>query len=420
MLTLSVALSAAVHIPVFFGLRALGESYMSARIRSDAPVKVVRLSPTAWRDSMRAAEKARKFPFAKSNGPSAAPVREANKDTPKPKQEEPPKERQKLDGQIVEVPPTADDRPNPDAKFLSKYNTHVAKETMARVEDRDPTKKRVTNKLQERDVSPARPQPGALPTKGLTLEGTSDRGDQPGEGAGKAEQAKRRSVVEIPDMTREDSVRLKLSEAPGAGLRVSNRKGTDALRGNADRLRLELGEDLLEAPAREGGQRGSPEAQDGLPSLAALKPTVGTLARISGSPSRDHVEGLPEGDGTFLNAKEFKYATFFYRVRDSVAGHWDDLVAQEYRRRDPTGNIYGVRNRATLLSIQLSPEGRLTEVRVASSSGVDFLDAVAVQAFKMAEPFPNPPTGIADDDGRIRFNFQFTVVHSGGPFNLFR
>ena len=98
----------------------------------------------------------------------------------------------------------------------------------------------------------------------------------------------------------------------------------------------------------------------------------------------------------------------------------DDLVAREYRRRDPTGNIYGVRDRATLLTIQLAPDGRLTSVQVRNSSGVDFLDSVAVEAFKMAEPFPNPPTGIQDEDGSIRFNFQFVVMRPRGPLNLFR
>lgn len=418
MLTLSVLLSAAVHIPAYFLLRLLGETYMTSSIRKDEPVKMVRLSPTAWDASMRQAQQARQTPLA--TGKSAlAPSQEQKKAVPKPPEEKKkPEEKTKIDGQIVEVPPTADDSPNPNAKYLSKYNTHVDKETVARIEERDPTKKRVTNKLQERDVSPARPQAGAVPTKGLTVEGTGDRGDQPGENAGAAPQRKK-TVMQIPDMTREDSIKLKLSEAPGAGIKVSNRKGTEALKGNSDQLRLELGDDLLPRPSSLGGAKGAPDGQDGLPSLAALKPTMGTIARINGSPSRDHVDGLPEGDGTFLNAKEFKYATFFYRVRDSVAGHWDDLVMQEYRRRDPTGNIYGVRNRATMLTIQLSPDGRLTEVRVAASSGVDFLDAVAVQAFKMAEPFPNPPSGIADEDGRIRFNFQFTVVHSG-PFNLFR
>jgi TonB family protein len=130
---------------------------------------------------------------------------------------------------------------------------------------------------------------------------------------------------------------------------------------------------------------------------------------------------VPEGDGTFLNAKEFKYATFFYRVRDSVADHWEDLAASEYRRRDPTGNIYGVRDRSTMLRVQLNKQGVLVDVHVEQTSNVDFLDAVAVEAFKRAQPFPNPPPGIADEDGSIRFNFQFIItMNPNRGSNIFR
>jgi outer membrane biosynthesis protein TonB len=48
------------------------------------------------------------------------------------------------------------------------------------------------------------------------------------------------------------------------------------------------------------------------------------------------------------------------------------------------------------------------------------LDHVAVEAFKKAEPFPNPPMGIADEDGSIRFNFQFVVtMRPRSPLNFF-
>jgi TonB family protein len=60
-------------------------------------------------------------------------------------------------------------------------------------------------------------------------------------------------------------------------------------------------------------------------------------------------------------------------------------------------------------------------VRVEQSSGVDFLDHVAVEAFKKAEPFPNPPGGIADEDGSIRFNFQFVLtMRPRNPLNVFQ
>jgi len=58
-------------------------------------------------------------------------------------------------------------------------------------------------------------------------------------------------------------------------------------------------------------------------------------------------------------------------------------------------------------------------VKVEQTSGVDFLDHVAVEAFRKAEPFPNPPAGIADEDGNIRFNFQFVVTMRRSPLNFF-
>ncbi len=87
-------------------------------------------------------------------------------------------------------------------------------------------------------------------------------------------------------------------------------------------------------------------------------------------------------------------------------------MAREYRRRDPSGNVYGRRDRSTLLEIRLSSEGQVTDIRVEQTSGVEFLDNIAVQAFRLVDTFPNPPVGLADEDGHIRFHFNFTVVMS--------
>ncbi len=420
MLTLSCLASAVIHVPLYFGARWVSETYMTSEIRITEPAKpvqMVQLSKQAWDKSMSAARKTARNSPSKTTAAKSDPAKPKAKE-PKPEAKKKPK-KDKITGQIVEVPPTADDRANPDAKFLSKYNSTVKKQSMARMEERDPTKRRVTNRLQEKNVAPARPQPGALPTKGLTLEGRDDKGTQSGEGPAD-QKAKKKTIIQVPDVAQKDDVQLKLSDLPGRSLSMPNQRGTDALKGNGDELKLQLGDDLFEVPALSGGKRGSKDAKVGLPSLAALRPTIGTIARISGSPSNDHVENVPEGDGTFLNTKEFKHATFFYRVKDSVAGHWNDMLYSAYRRRDPTGNIYGIRDRATLLSIELSLDGSLNAVRIVNSSGVDFLDTAAVQAFERGSPFPNPPAAIADDDGNIRFTFQFSVVHSGRSFRLFR
>jgi TonB family protein len=413
----SFLFSAVVHLLLGVPFRDFVNDYLSsARPAADKPLKVVRLSTEQWEKNRGA--------FANRRMPQVETIEDkklAEAEKKKAEEEKKKKEKEdKLRGQIVEVAPTADDSPNAEAKYLSKYNTHVEKETTARPEDRDPNLKRVTNKLQTNEVQ-GNPENAQVQTPGLVVKGDGAEETPGKEGEGESDGAKR-FALEVPDLQQKEGVELKLSDLPGQSHRLANRDSSESLKGNSDRLHLEMG-DGVDLGGGEGGKKKGAEdgAEKKVPNLAALVPTIGTVARISGSPSRDHVDGVPEGDGTFLNTKEFKYATFFYRVRDSVAGYWEDLAAAEYRRRDPTGNIYGIRDRSTLLHIQLTRDGRLDQVRVEQTSGVDFLDNVAVQAFKMAEPFPNPPPGIVEEDGSIRFNFQFVVtMRSRGPFNLFR
>lgn len=422
-------LSLGLHAFVALPLRDVFDHWMTAK--GNAPVGVVSLSAEDWNRTLRAARAVQRLqrPASAQNRQAASPTRtQPSAIAPPPAAPKPPepKPAERVHGQIVEVPPTPDASPNPDAKYLSKHNTHVERETVARVENRDPSRRRVTNELQTREV-PGAPD-DAPRTPGLTVGGNAGHPARPpaDQGAKRQTAEKSRLALKIPSMERRETLNLKLMEGPGLLPGVPKQTGTDPVKGNADHLELSLGEDIHGTRDPASGrteaddQGGNENAQPSVPSLNGLVPTLGTVARISGSPSRDHVDGLPEGDGTFLNTKEFKYATFFYRVRDSVANHWEGLAAREYRRRDPTGNIYGVKDRATLLEIRLTPEGRLDDVHVARTSGVDFLDQVAMQAFQLAQPFPNPPPGIADTDGRIRFNFQFVVtMGSRSPLNLF-
>jgi TonB family protein len=66
-----------------------------------------------------------------------------------------------------------------------------------------------------------------------------------------------------------------------------------------------------------------------------------------------------------------------------------------------------------VLRIHLAPDGKLAAWNVMQSSGVDFLDDEAIDAFKKAAPFPNPPKALVDPDGQIHFNFAFIFELSG-------
>jgi TonB family protein len=191
----------------------------------------------------------------------------------------------------------------------------------------------------------------------------------------------------------------------------------------AMRDRAQPGVPLPEAPdGTEGPRPGSPApgSPNGLPTLKDLRPTEEQLRRAIGSRQMDYLDQVDDGDDTALNSKRWRFASFFNRVKQQVADNWHPEVA--YRRRDPYGNIYGYRDRMTILRVHLDPSGNLEQLLLEHPSGVDFLDDEAMQAFRAAQPFPNPPRQLVDQEsGLISFRFGFIFEVSSRPtFKVYR
>jgi TonB family protein len=145
----------------------------------------------------------------------------------------------------------------------------------------------------------------------------------------------------------------------------------------------------------------------------------GDVAESGGGAPNDDLQNVAVGDGTALNTREWKYASFFNRVKQSVGQHWSP--GNELRARDPSGSIYGGKDRYTVLAVTLDETGRLKDAYVEKSSGVDFLDVEAVKAFERAQPFPNPPPGLLATDQTVKFQFGFFLELTGRPgMRLFR
>lgn len=401
-LVAAFVVSGAVHLPLGLGLQTLIPRWLAAAPKDRAParkpVEVVRLTPSAYESTLA---KARRV---------VPPKTEAQKRKEQAKREEEERRERDKNGQVVEVA-SEDKRPPKEARYLSKENSRVERETVAR--NRDPNEKRVTAKLQK---ATSRGEQGrGIPVPGLQSSG--DGGKQGG-AQGQGKEKRRRFQLEMPKLARREAVELDITKLPelSAG-RIFNRERREAVPGRG--RTLDVGRDSRDADEATPGERGS-GARTGLPRLEDLRPTLGTIARISGSPSSDYVENVPEGEGTFLNAREFKYATFFYQVRDSVAPYWRSDLRTELRRRDPAGNTFGFANVQTVLFIRLDTAGRLSQVKVQKSSGYQFFDALAVRAFEQAESFPNPPAGMVED-GHVDFNFLFVLTPPRrGPLGLFR
>lgn len=340
-----------------------------------------------------------------SNTPSTGhSVPELQPKLPPALEEQRPKPPEKIDGQIVSLGQPKDERP-PDAptKYLSEHDSRVAKEMRSRDTDaffKNPLSKRQLEGKNDRAApknAPAAPLPGVSGQNG----GASPQGPK--------------VATEMPKRDRRD--RMHLQKAPDGT--VQNRDSSDAVGGDGRKLAL--------APpgARSGetGQLGIPGLAPGSPGKRA--PLTLTLDRpgealgpVSGGPTPDDLRGVEEGDETLLNSRSFRYAGFLNRVKETVGRIWVQEVQDEAQRHDPTGAMYSYKDRRTVVEFSLDRNGEIRDVHLSVSSGVDYLDRTAIDAFKRAERFPNPPPGLVGDQGVITLPFAFTLLAATGGVKL--
>ena len=129
------------------------------------------------------------------------------------------------------------------------------------------------------------------------------------------------------------------------------------------------------------------------------------------SSTTDAIDDVEEGNQTLLNTKAYKYAYFFNRVKDTVASRWHPQ--EKIRSYDPLEKKYMFKDRTTVVRVILDKDGYLMDVFVYKTSGVDFLDAEAIEAFQRCVQFPNPPEGLVVDN-QVSFLFGFEVKIYGG------
>ena len=280
----------------------------------------------------------------------------------------------KAPGQVVDVPAPREERRPDQAKFASEHDTTVERET-----------KRY---------------------------GKFDPEARQGDAAGTATESKTETPAAPTPPTASPALAMRIPHAPrGQG---QNPTPGEAPQNPGD----ENGAPPTEAPSADGttaplGKPQMPPGSEGAPGgQLSLTPSAAQLARAIGSGTQDALKDIDDGDETALNSKKWRFASFFNRVKKQVQEHWHP--DEVYRRRDPTGAIYGHTNRLTMLRVQLKPDGHLANVALDLPSGLEFLDDEAIQAFREAQPFPNPPRGLVDaNDGLVNFQFGFLFDLSG-------
>ena len=286
--------------------------------------------------------------------------------------------------QVVNLPPDHRSKPPREAKFSATTDHSVDKETISRFQT--PGYENAGHKLTKASPSPQQATDLIPPEE--TQDGNAEASQPSGLASKDSSQASPDTERPPPQEAKDNSVKIDL----GPPLKSFGKFAPKSA--------------VVERADNASNQGSGPDRRR---SIDRLIPDFRVLADLDSSPANDVMdEDIELGDGTYLNTKSFKYASFFNRFHRSVSRHWNPIT--EYRRRDPTGHVYGPRSRYTVLEVELNADGGLIASRVLRSSGLDFLDREAIASLKRAAPFPNPPAGLLDDD-RIFFSFGFQVKY---------
>lgn len=169
------------------------------------------------------------------------------------------------------------------------------------------------------------------------------------------------------------------------------------------------------APKRES-------SKSGLPSLAAISPTMNITrqrdqseevqhsARGPASATNDYLKDVKPSMETMLNTREFVYYTYYQRIRSQLRQYWEPSIREKVKKVFAQGrSIASTSDHITRVYIILDKQGSLLKVQVIERSGVYDLDDAAVEAFRAAEPFPNPPKGMVEADGTIKIRWDFIL-----------
>lgn len=126
---------------------------------------------------------------------------------------------------------------------------------------------------------------------------------------------------------------------------------------------------------------------------------------------------------TLLNTREYKYASFYERIRRRLKQEWERQLRAEIAGMHKQGIPPFRGERITKLKVSMEKDGRITRVTKVGTAGYSGLDRAAVTAFELAGPFPNPPSELVQESGELEVDWSFVVMgtnDSGIRFNVQR
>lgn len=142
--------------------------------------------------------------------------------------------------------------------------------------------------------------------------------------------------------------------------------------------------------------------------LLALEDMTASAAAASD----DALGDVAVGELTLLNTREYRYFSFYRRMKDALRSIWRKEVDQRNAALLASGTLVMSDELVTTLRVELGEDGILKSANVVYSSGVDTFDEAALYAFRSVGRFPNPPAGMRGPDGVVRLRWEFVIYRS--------
>jgi TonB family protein len=152
----------------------------------------------------------------------------------------------------------------------------------------------------------------------------------------------------------------------------------------------------------------SPPASE--PKVALSKPAIdvppglqgGVAALPPGGGLRRGRAGV-EGEPVPLDTRDPRYTDYFEKIRRQIRANW--VYPREAGERGIGGQL--------VIEFGIRKDGWLQFVELRRSSGVPVLDQYALNALKLAQPFPPVPDSVARGTLAIAGFFNYVIVDSG-------
>ncbi len=153
-----------------------------------------------------------------------------------------------------------------------------------------------------------------------------------------------------------------------------------------------------------------PKVKVGQDTTQQERPNPPQWQKYEGTVAQDYVKGILESDTTALNTKEYVFWGYFQRIRERLDIAWNRRLRTQLSKLWKKGRgLAAQSDHTTRLLVTLDPQGKIVRVQVLEDSGTVDLDQAAIRAFNDAGPFPNPPNGIVDQQGRIQIRWDFVL-----------